>query len=76
MAIPASAHFASCSPPPALPGVPEMPTAPIVDYLARDLSAFYALGRKKPPHDDLIPLIRAGVERRERQGVPAGSRAT
>src|SRR3954463_911264 len=26
--MPASAHFASCSPPPALPGVPEMPIAP------------------------------------------------
>src|SRR5258705_139625 len=50
--MPAAAHLASCSPPPALPGVPEMPTAPITRSPARigtPPAAVVMFGRRTGP---------------------------
>ena len=65
----------------ALVGTPEQVAESLLDYY--DAGATTVLIRGFDPLQDaidfgrdLIPLIRAGVERRERQGVPAGSRAT
>src|SRR5207253_7546210 len=65
----------------ALVGTPEQVAESLLDYY--DAGATTILIRGFDPLQDaidfgrdLIPLIRAGVERRERQGVPAGSRAT
>ena len=47
-AMPASAHFASPSPPPALAGVPETPTAPITllpERIGTPPAAVVMLGR-------------------------------
>src|SRR5438876_1446433 len=65
----------------ALVGTPDQVAESLLDYY--DAGATTILIRGFDPLQDaidfgrdLIPLIRAGVERREGQGVPAGSRAT